>query len=65
MPAGAEALRSEIHLVAEGVAVVDEKIDRRTAELDEKIERTTAETHALIKYSYSDLDRRVRALEES
>lgn len=47
-----EALRHDIQLVAEGVMMVDEKLDRRTAELEQKID------------ALADLPARVSILEE-
>lgn len=55
----AEDLRSQIQLVAEGVANVDEKMDRFRAD----VARSFEETHALIRLGHADLDRRVRRLE--
>jgi hypothetical protein len=57
----AESLRGEIRQVAEGVTTLDEKTDRRFAEVQERF----AETHSLIRLSYHDLDRRLRAVEEA
>lgn len=61
----AEALRKDIRAVTEGVAGVDEKLDRDVERLEEKIDRGFAETQAMIKFSHAELDRRVRALEGS
>ena len=55
----AESLESKIQLVAEGVVNVDEKLDRQTRAMHEESE----ETRALIKLSYSELDRRLTTLE--
>ncbi len=60
-----EDARGEIRLVAESVVNVSEKLDRTAARLDDKIEKTAAETQAMIKFSHVELDRRVRALEET
>jgi len=60
-----EAARSETQLVAEGVTQTRESLSRVAAELDEKIERTATETQAMIKFSHSELDRRLRTLEDS
>lgn len=57
----AESLRGEIRQVADGVANLDEKTDRRFAEVQERF----AETHSLIRLSYHDLDRRLRVVEEA
>lgn len=60
-----EETRGEIRLVAESVVSVDEKLDRVAARLDEKIEKTAADTQAMITLSHAELDRRVRALEQT
>ena len=57
----AEHMRKHVKIVAEAVAHVDAKLDRHI----EQTERGFAETHALIKFSHADLDRRVTRLEES
>lgn len=59
----AEHLRGEIRLVAESVMALDEKCERRFTDLEGRMERGFQETHALIKFGYADLDRRVRVLE--
>ena len=51
----AESLRSEIRLVAEGVAGLDEKFTREFAKVREEI----GEVKGLLVVSYRDLDRRV------
>ena len=53
-------LDGRIQLVAEGVINVDQKIDRVRDELKAEI----GEVKALLRVSYSDLDRRVHRLEE-
>jgi phage-related tail protein len=55
----AESLESKIQLVAEGVLNVNEKLDRLQAEMHEE----SQETRALIKLSYTELDRRLTTLE--
>src|SRR5438067_2456762 len=57
----AEQMRKHVMIVAEAVAHVDAKLDLHI----EQTERGFAETHALIKFSHADLDRRVTKLEES
>lgn len=47
-----EAVRSEVRLVAEGVALLDEKTVREIRRLDEKVDRGFAETQAMIKFSH-------------
>lgn len=48
----AESLRGEIRTVAEGVAILEEKLDRHVERLDEKIDRGFAETQAMIWRSH-------------
>jgi hypothetical protein len=55
----AESLESKIQLVAEGVFNVNEKLDR----LKHEMHRESEETRALIKLSYTELDRRLTTLE--
>jgi uncharacterized protein YceH (UPF0502 family) len=42
---------------------LDEKRGRETAALEERMEHGFTETQAMIKFSHTDLDRRVRSLE--
>jgi hypothetical protein len=60
-----EATRQDIRIVAESVALINEKLDISTARLDDKIERTATETQAMISFSHADLERRMRTLEET
>jgi len=55
----AEGLRSQIQLVAEGVSVVDQRLDR----FQRKVEEEFAETRAAIRFSYAQLERRILDLE--
>ena len=59
----AEGMRSDIRLVAEGVAAVAERLDRVEHNLREEIRDTRRDLTALLTASYTDLDRRVRRLE--
>ena len=59
----AERMQSQVRLVAEGVAEVSQRLDRRTAEITAKIEQESAETRAMIRVSYAQLDRRIQDLE--
>jgi len=54
-----ESLRSDIRLVAEGVAGLDEKFTQEFVKVREDI----GEVKSLLRVSYGDLDRRVQALE--
>jgi len=55
----AEALRSEIRLLAEGVEGVRVDLTAFKGEVKQEFE----ETRAMIRLSYSELDRRLRTLE--
>ena len=57
----AENLRSQIQLVAEGVLAANERLDRHA----EAMRTEFAEVRAMIKFSYSELDRRVTHLESN
>ena len=61
----AERLENRIDAVAESLAVFDEKFERRVDEVEQRMERGFADTQAMIKFSHAELDRRVRALEQS
>ena len=61
----AESLRTEIRVVGEAVAQVDEKLHREVKRLEEKIDGGFADTQAMIKFSHAELDRRLRTLEDS
>jgi hypothetical protein len=62
---GAERLRHEIQLVAEGVTDTRKVLNREVASVREEVVRTASETQAMIRFSHAELDRRVRALEDS
>ncbi len=55
----AESLESKIQLVAEGVLNINQKLDRLQVEMQGE----SQETRALIKLSYTELDRRLTTLE--
>ncbi len=61
----AESLRHEIQSVAEGVTGTREALSRETGSLREEVRRTASETQAMIKFSLSELDRRMSAMEET
>ena len=56
-----EDLRHQMQLVAEGVENV---VNERVAELTSDLRNEFAESKAIMHFSYSDLDRRLRSLEE-
>ncbi len=57
-----EDVISKVKQVAEGVANVDEKLDRRFNELKAEIQETRQEVLAAVKFSYAELDRRITTL---
>jgi chromosome segregation ATPase len=59
----AEGLQTEIRQVAEGVANVDEKLDREMTSLREENEQAHREILSAIKFSYAELDRRITTIE--
>jgi hypothetical protein len=61
----AEATHHEIQLVAEKVVRVEEKLDSEAADIRAEMRRGFGDTQAMIRFSHSELDRRVRTLEES
>jgi hypothetical protein len=54
-----EDVISQVKQVAEGVANVDEKLDRRFNELKTEIQETRQEVLAAVKFSYAELDKRI------
>ncbi len=56
--------RHEARLVAEGLAAVSSKIDREIGSLREEMRSEFEETRAMIRLSYSELDQRIRRLED-
>jgi phage I-like protein len=59
----AELLEKKFDRLAEATALLDEKVERRTNKLDSDMQSGFAETQAMIKFSHTELDRRVRTLE--
>ena len=57
----AEGLKREVQLVAEGVTNVGHKVDR----VDSEMHREFDDVRAMVRLSYTELDRRLRTLEES
>jgi len=54
---------SKVQLVAEGVATLNEKFDRRIDELERRNEEQHKDILAAVKFSYAELDRRITTLE--
>jgi uncharacterized protein YceH (UPF0502 family) len=59
----AEALRDDIKQVAEGVINLNEKFDREISQFRKEVAHSHEELKSMIKFSYSELDRRITALE--
>jgi len=59
----AEALRDDIKQVAEGVINLNEKFDREISQFRKEVAYSHEELKSMIKFSYSELDRRLTALE--
>jgi regulator of replication initiation timing len=62
----AEGVRAEVQAVAEGVESLAERIgslDTRVGGLQQEVRHEFTETQAIIRLSYSELDRRLRDLE--
>ncbi len=59
----AERMESRVQLLAEGLAQLDEKVERRFTALESQIKSESEETRAMIRLSYTELDRRIRTLE--
>jgi hypothetical protein len=56
-----EDFRHQVQLVAEGVdSVINERVDGLISDIKNEF----AETKAMMKFSFSDVDRRLRSLEE-
>jgi hypothetical protein len=51
-----EGVIDQVKQVAEGVATVNEKLDRRFTELKGEIQETRQEVLAAVKFSYAELD---------
>jgi hypothetical protein len=61
----ADEMKRQVQLVAEGFVHLGARMDREGSELREEMKRGFLETQAMIKFSYSELDRRVTLLEAS
>ena len=59
-----EDVISQVKQVGEGVANVNEKLDRRFNELKTEIQETGQEVLAAVKFSYAELDKRITTLEK-
>jgi hypothetical protein len=59
-----EDFKSQVQLVAENVLMTGERLDRRIDDLESRMTAEFGELRAGLRFSYSDLDRRLRSLEE-
>jgi hypothetical protein len=60
-----EGFRGQVELIAEKVVGVTEELHRESADIRREIRAGFAETQAMIKFSHSELDRRVTSLESA
>ncbi len=58
-------VEKKVETLAETVAHLDQKLDAETARIRDEMRRGFSETQAMIKFSHAELDRRVRALEDT
>jgi hypothetical protein len=58
-----EDLRSEIRAVAEGQVALRDELKRDLLEFRQEVRTEFDEVKAMIRFSYAELDRRVRSLE--
>ena len=59
----AEAMKSQVQLVAEGVSGLGTRLDRMEQDLREEILRSQRELSAMIRFSYAELERKIQGLE--
>jgi hypothetical protein len=59
----AEDLRSDLRLLAEGLGGLSERVNSEFASFRAEVASEFSEVRAMIKFSYSDLDRRLTGLE--
>ena len=59
----ADGLRADIRLLAEGQQALREEFKRDMLEFRSEVRAEFQEVKAMIKFSYAELDRRVRSLE--
>jgi hypothetical protein len=60
----AESFHHQVQTVAESVLSLGERMDRRFVDLDSRLADEFAETRSMIRLGDTDLDRRLRSLEE-
>ena len=60
-----EGLRSDVQMVAEGLAMLSERVDANQREMIAGFAALRTELTSLLRSSYGDLDRRVTRLEET
>ena len=56
----ADHLGSKIELLAEGLGIVNERLDREAADIRAEMRQGFAETQDLVRFAYRDLDHRTR-----
>lgn len=60
----AEDVNRKFELVAEGLQSLNDKIEREASDIRDEMRRGFADTHAMIKFSHVEPDRRIAKLED-
>ncbi|HEV7574364.1 MAG TPA: hypothetical protein VGQ21_22930 [Thermoanaerobaculia bacterium] len=60
-----EAMRTDVQRVADGVLMVNAKLDREAADIRAEMRQGFADTQAILRFSHSQLADRVTALERA
>ena len=63
--AAVEAMRTDVQRVAEGVLMLDAKLDREAADIRAEMRHGFAEMQGMLRFSHSQLDGRITALERA
>lgn len=56
-------VQPKIEMIVETITLLDERVTRETADIRQEMRKGFADTHDLIRFGYSQLDRRITALE--
>jgi chromosome segregation ATPase len=61
----AEGMRADVQQVAESVLALNAKLDREAADIRAEMRQGFAETQSMLRFSHSQLDERITALERA
>jgi archaellum component FlaC len=61
----AESMRADVQQVAEGVVMLNAKLDREAADIRREMREGFAETQSLLRFSHGQLDKRITTLERA